>query len=172
MVIENFKIRLKKICFDDLENLRNWRNSEYVNKQMFYNQYITSDMQQYWFNNLDKDLNYYFIAIYNDENVGVIHIKNIMNNVGEGGIFLVDSKFENTDIVARMILCFNDFVFYKLKIDCIYSKVKKSNKKAISSSKAQGCVENVLKSNGEVIHFELSPTNYERKVFKIKKIIK
>jgi RimJ/RimL family protein N-acetyltransferase len=101
-----------------------------------------------------------------------MQIKNIENNSGEGGIFLTDQKYENTDVVARMILCFNDYVFYEMKIDSIYSQVKTANKKAIASSISQGCVKNEEKSTNEIVYFELFPSNYEKKVLKIKKILK
>ncbi len=172
MKIDNYNITLLRLNFDLLESLRNWRNSDYVNNQMLFNDYITEEMQLNWFNNLDANKNYYFIAFFQNSPVGVIHIKDIIGHRGEGGIFLIDSKFENTDVVARMVVCFNDFVFYKLKIQCIYSHVKRTNKKAISSSISQGCKISKDKSTSDVIYFELFPENYEKKILKIKKILK
>jgi RimJ/RimL family protein N-acetyltransferase len=172
MEFEKYNIKLVRLEEQYIESLRNWRNSDYVRSQMLYNEYITSEMQKKWFDQLDKDKNYYFIVYNNSEPVGVMQIKNIENNRGEGGIFLTDQKYENTDVVARMILCFNDFIFYELKIECIYSQVKITNKKALSSSISQGCIRNEAKSTNEVVYFELFPENYEKKVLKIKKILK
>jgi RimJ/RimL family protein N-acetyltransferase len=172
MEFEKYNIRLVRITEMNIESLRLWRNSDYVRKQMIYNELITPEMQISWYKKLDKNKNFYFILYSESIPVGVMHIKNIENSRGEGGIFLTDQKFENTDVVARMILCFNDYVFYKLNIECIYSHVKVSNKKAISSSISQGCLRIDSKSNSEVVYFELFPENYEKKVLKIKKILK
>lgn len=167
-----FGLTFKRLDLEHLEMVRQWRNSDYVRSQMLYNEYITPEMQKKWFDQLDKNTNYYFIVYNNSEAVGVMQIKNIENNRGEGGIFLTNQKYENSDVVARMILCFNDLIFYELKIKCIYSQVKITNKKALSSSISQGCIRNEEKSTNEIVYFELFPENYEKKVLKIKKILK
>jgi RimJ/RimL family protein N-acetyltransferase len=172
MIIDNYNISLVQLNTSHLEDLRNWRNSVYVQTQMLFTDYITKEMQSNWYATLDKSKNYYFIAYSDSLPFGVIHIKEISNNEGEGGIFLINQSFENTDLVARLIVSFNDFVFYKLNIKCLYSHVRSSNKKAIASSIAQGCIKNSEKSTPEVIYFELFRENYERKVLKIKKIIR
>ncbi len=171
MEISKYNINLRRIEESDLEQLRTWRNSDYVSKRMIFNEHITEEMQKKWFDSVNNNQNYYFIATFENEKVGVIHLKNIENNIGEGGIYLANEKFENTSVVARMVLCFNDFVFDDLKIDHIYSHVKRDNKKAISSSIAQGCEENKEKSTDEVIYFEMKPENYHHKTIKLKKIL-
>jgi hypothetical protein len=171
MIITKYGITLERINHTHLEKLRTWRNSSYVRNQMFYQEKITPKMQEQWFNDLNPFTNYYFIATYNKKEVGVINIKNIENNAGEGGIFLINDKFENAEIVPRMIVCFNDFVFYQLELEYIWSKVKQSNKKAISSSIAQGCIKVASMSTEETIYFKLTSLEYEKKIKKIKKIL-
>lgn len=170
-IIEKYGIILRRITQDDLELVRTWRNSDYVRSKMIYTDYITEQMQKGWFESVNNYQNYYCIANYNKEDVGVMHIKNIIKNIGEGGIFLNDSKFENSDVFTRMTLCFNDFVFDFLKIKIIYSHVKRDNFKALSTSKAQGCIENIEKSTMDVVYFELNKVNYEKKTIRFKKIL-
>lgn len=171
MKISNYNITLIRVNESHLELLRNWRNSDYVNRNMIATNHITEEMQKNWFKTINNDQNYYFIAEYNNEKIGLIHVKNIINNNGEGGIFMASENFENADLVPRMILCFNDFIFEDLKLDYIYSQVKKQNKKAISSSIAQGCVINEEKDNTEIVNFILKPENYYKKTSKIKTIL-
>ena len=120
LLIRKFGIELKRIGVEDLEKLRTWRNSEYVNNRMISNEYITKNMQENWFKGINNEINYYFIAKFNEEDVSVISIKNIENNSGEGAIYLVSEEFENTGILARIVLCFNDFVFDQINLDYIY----------------------------------------------------
>lgn len=171
MTITNYNITLKRVDSKDLELLRTWRNSDYVKTTMLYSEYITEEMQKKWFESIDNNQNFYFIAEFQNKKVGVINVKNIQNNSGEGGIYLASDEFENTDIVSRMVLCFNDFLFNELKLDYLYSHVKRDNKKASSSSKAQGCIENFKKSTEHVIQFKLLPENYNSKTKKIKTIL-
>ena len=171
MEISNYNIKLIRVNETHLELLRGWRNSDFVKSKMIFSEHITPEMQKKWFESINNGQNYYFLAVSNNVNVGVMHVKNIENNIGEGGIYLASADFENTDIVARMVLCFNDFVFDDLKLDYIYSQVKHDNQKAISSSLAQGCVKDEEKSTQEVVAFILKPENYRLKTKKIKQIL-
>lgn len=171
MEISKYNIKLERVNETHLELLRGWRNSDFVNSKMIFNDHITPEMQQNWFESINNDQNYYFVAIHNNQKVGVMHVKNIVNNAGEGGIYLSSADFENTDVVARMVLCFNDFLFDDLKLDYIYSQVKHDNTKAISSSIAQGCVKDEEKSTEKVTFFILKPDNYRKKTNKIKQIL-
>jgi UDP-4-amino-4,6-dideoxy-N-acetyl-beta-L-altrosamine N-acetyltransferase len=159
------------VCYDDLEMLRNWRNSNFVNKRMVSNEYITKEMQEKWFDKINNDSNYYFIAEYKNEKVGVINVSHIDKNSGEGAIYLASDKFEDSSIVARMVLCFNDFVFDELKLDFIFSFVKKDNKKAITSTIAQGGVVNNEKTTADYVHFTIAKDNYKNKTKKIRIIL-
>jgi RimJ/RimL family protein N-acetyltransferase len=172
MIINSYDISLVQLNENLIEDLRNWRNSDYVQTQMLFTDYITKEMQSNWFSTLDKSRNHYYIGYSGNVPFGVIHIKNILNNEGEGGIFLTNKSFENTDLVARLVVSFNDYVFYQLNIKCLYSHVRSSNRKAIASSIAQGCIKNEEKSTADVIYFELFRENYEKKMLKIKKILK
>ena len=171
MKIENYSISLSRLDESNLEILRAMRNSEYVNSKMLQNDYITEEMQKKWFEKINNDQNYYFLAEYEGALVGVTHVKNIVDGSGEGGIFLAGDSFENTGVVPRIVLCFNDFIFNNLKLDFIYSQVKRTNKKAISSSIAQGCVEVSELSTDEVVYFRLYKANYIKKTQKLKKIL-
>lgn len=171
MEINRFNISLRRVCYSDLELLRNWRNSDFVNKRMVSNEYITKEMQEKWFHEINNKFNYYFIGEYKNEKVGVISIRNIQDNCGEGAIYLASEKFEDSSIVARMILCFNDFVFDELNLEFICSHVKRDNKKAISSTIAQGGIVDDLKSTSDYVYFKISRDNYKNKTKKIRKIL-
>ncbi len=138
---------------------------------MVSNEYITKEMQEKWFDEINNELNYYFIGEYKNEKVGVINIRNIIENSGEGAIYLASEKFEESSIVARMILCFNDFVFDDLNLNFIFSHVKRDNKKAISSTIAQGGIVNEEKSTADYVYFTISRDNYKNKTKKIRKIL-
>ena len=169
--IAKFNVKLNRVQFGDLELIRTWRNSDYVNKRMVMNEYITTEMQEKWFLGINNDFNYYFIAEFNEEKVGVINVRNIIDNSGEGGIYLASEKYENTSVVARIVLCFNDFVFEELKLDFMCSHVKRDNTKAIASTIAQGGTEYIYKSNSEYIYFKLYKENYLNSTKKIRQIL-
>jgi RimJ/RimL family protein N-acetyltransferase len=169
--INKFNITLNRVRFGDLEMLRNWRNSDFVSKRMVSNEYITNEMQIKWFESINNEYNYFFIAEFNNEKIGVISIKNIENKSAEGGIYLASDKFENTSVVARMVLCFNDFVFDVLKLEYLCSHVKRDNKKAISSTLAQGGIEDCEKSTESYVYFKLTKDSYKIKTKKIREIL-
>jgi hypothetical protein len=73
ITVKQYGIALKSITENDLELIRNWRNSNSVVKHMFFQYNINHEEQQEWYRKLDKKHNLYFI--YNEQ--GVIHLKNI-----------------------------------------------------------------------------------------------
>ena len=171
MLISKFNINLKRVTFDDLELLRTWRNSEYVNERMVSKEYITTEMQEQWFLSINNDYNYYFIAEFDNQKLGVISIKNINNKSGEGAIYLSSYNFESTSIFARIVMCFNDFVFDELNLEYITSFVKRDNFKALSSTIAQGGIEDESKSTSEYIYFKIDKLGYQNKTKKIRNIL-
>ncbi len=171
MKFNKFNITIERVSYDDLELIRNWRNSEYVNRRMVSNKFITKEDQLKWFDKINNNSNYYFIGNFNNEKIGVVSISNIINNSGEGAIYLSNEKFEDSGIVARLILCFNDFVFDHLNLESICSHVKRDNIKAISSTIAQGGVIDEDKTTPEYIYFKITRSSYRNKTERIRKIL-
>jgi RimJ/RimL family protein N-acetyltransferase len=140
MVLSNYGVTLRRLTIDKIELLRNWRNDPKISSRMFFREYITPEMQLEWFNSIDNDRNYYFIIEYNNEEIGLVNVKNIdkEKNCGEVGMFIYDDKYSNSDVPFRVSFCHDSFLFDELKLDYTYGYALPDNKRAIQYNKALG----------------------------------
>ena len=139
-IFQRYGIILKRLTNDKIELVRNWRNDPKISQYMDFKEYITPEMQSSWFNKINNECNYYFIVVYNDEEIGLVNIKDIDYNkkCGEPGIFIYEDKYLNTDIAVRSALCNTDFAFEELKMEYLSGHVMANNKRAIRFNKALG----------------------------------
>ena len=139
-IIENYGVKLIPLCEDSLEMVRIWRNDLKISQYMEYRDYITPEMQKKWFSNLNKDTNFYYIINYNNEDIGLINIKDYdsIKKDGEAGIFIYEDKYLNTDIAYRAHLVLFDCFFDKINLNKIKSHILDSNARAIRFAKFLG----------------------------------
>ena len=109
MKLIKYGLTLKRLTKEDIELLRNWRNSESVNRFMEYREYITPEMQEKWFESINNPNNFYYIIIYNDEKIGLINDKGFDRfgkATSEAGLFIAVDKYKNTfvPVLASLIL--------------------------------------------------------------------
>ncbi|GBU26652.1 hypothetical protein R84B8_00162 [Treponema sp. R8-4-B8] len=137
---QKYDIILERLTLDKIELVRNWRNDPKISQYMDFKEYISPEMQLKWFNKINNDNNYYFIAVYNNENIGLVNIKDIDydKKCGEPGIFIYEDKYMNTGIGIRMALCNTDFAFECLKLEYLSGHIMANNKRAIRFNKAFG----------------------------------
>lgn len=131
--IERYGVKLCRLSRSKIEMIRQWRNDPKISQYMIYRDYITIEQQEKWFDRINNEKNYYFIMSYKGEDVGLINIKDIDDNFihGEGGVFVYNDKFLNTDFSYRAHLCLFDFAFEILKLKYITSEILGTNKRAI-----------------------------------------
>jgi len=130
-VYEKYGIKFNRINENDLETVRAWRNSDFVRSKMLYQEYISAEMQKKWFLSVNNENNYYFIVQYNNEDVGVANIKDIVNNEGESGFYLVNESYKNTSIAPLFNIVFGYFLFDVLGLVKLRIHVRKDNPEAL-----------------------------------------
>lgn len=139
-ILSNYGVTLRRLTHDKIEMLRQWRNDPKIQQFMFYKEYITPEMQERWFANLDPKCNYYYIIEYKGKEVGCTNVRNIdwKTKIGEPGIFIYDDDCLNSDVGARASLCLKDFIWNELKLDAITIEVVRTNNRAFKLNSALG----------------------------------
>ncbi len=141
LTIEQYGIKLTRVQSDDIELIRQWRNSEHVSSNMEYKKYISEEEQMKWFKSINNPLNYYFLIEFEKKKIGVINVKNIQlnENYGEGGIFIGDKNYIDSFASTFSSLCLLNFTFSILLLTT-KSRIKifRSNKNAIAYNKLLG----------------------------------
>lgn len=150
LILENYGVRLKRLTHDKIELLRQWRNDPKIQQYMFYREYITPEMQERWFKNLDKKCNYYFIIEYDGKEIGCINIRDIdwEKKTGEPGIFIYDDDYLDSDVAMRAGFCMEDWIWNDLKLESQTIEVRRSNRRALQYNIAIG-YEEIPKQQGD-----------------------
>jgi|AntRauTorckE6833_2_1112554.scaffolds.fasta_scaffold02416_4 RimJ/RimL family protein N-acetyltransferase len=172
MRIHKYGITLKRIAEEDLELLRQWRNSEQVNRYMEYREYITPAMQQAWFQSINNYNNFYYLIIHKGNNVGVINEKNIdrkARGTSESGLFIANPEYLKTHIPLFASLTLIEINFYILGGKESYIRTLRNNQTAIDYNKALGY--ELCEGQEEVENqlYVLTPGSFENKTRKIRK---
>lgn len=172
MKIQKYGVTLKRITEDDIELLRQWRNSEHVNRYMEYREHITPEMQQKWFQSINNYNNFYYLIIHKDEYVGLINEKNIDregDGTSESGLFIANEKYKKTHIPLLASLILLEINFYILGGNISYIRTLRENKEAITYNKSLGYLLCEGQEDVQNQKYYLSPERFEAKTAKIRK---
>lgn len=168
MLLQKFGITLKRLTIDDLELVRQMRNSEDISRFMNYREHITQEMQIDWFKSIDNTNNFYFIIEYLGDKIGLVNDKDIdwVNKTSEGGLFIWDNRYRNSFIPLFVSVCIIEMAFYILNWEKSIIKVLRSNKQAIDYNFRLGFT--ILnETDEETIQMILTRENYELKARKL-----
>tara|TARA_R110002049_G_scaffold200299_5_gene370984 strand:+ start:8521 stop:9189 length:669 start_codon:yes stop_codon:yes gene_type:complete len=162
MIIRKYNLELREVEREDLEMIRQYRNSDIIKNKMIHRQQITREQQQKWFEEIRTVNHFYFLIYKNDSAIGLINGKNIdfINRTSEGGIFMwnEDRNYE-TSITASIIL--NDWNFLINGFVKNFAQVLKSNKQAIAYNEFMGYkITDKIHPNDEVIWMEQTKDDY------------
>ncbi len=139
MIITKGNYSYRRLTLDDIELVRQWRNSELVSQYMEYREEISPEMQLKWFHSIDNIYNMYFIISYKGEKIGVINAKDINweEKSMETGVFIGVKRFLNTEVPLLAVLIFGELGVSNFNLTA-YAHILKTNKRAIRYNKFMG----------------------------------
>ncbi len=132
MKLSKYGITLIRLREEDIELVRQWRNSPQINQFMEYREHITPEMQIEWFRSVDNYENFYYIIEYQDEKIGLINSSHIEWDTvsSEGGIFLWDEKYYETFVPVWASLCLLETSYFILGAGKSVIKTLRDNERA------------------------------------------
>jgi RimJ/RimL family protein N-acetyltransferase len=132
MKLTKYGITLNRLRAEDIELVRQWRNSPLINQFMEYRENITPEMQRDWFKSVDNFENFYFIIEYQGEKIGLINSSQIDWDTvsSEGGIFLWDEKYYETFVPVWASLCLLETTYFMLGAGKSVIKTLNDNERA------------------------------------------
>src|SRR5690606_5178162 len=167
MILEKYGVQLKKISIEDIELIRNKRNSEVIASKMVYRDFITENQQLKWFESVNNMNNFYYLIIHNDQPIGLINEKdmNWKNLTSEAGMFIWEESYLKTIIPSLATLILLELGFEILLWNKTKIKIIENNHPAIIYNKQIGFKE-VSRKKG-VVFMELTRENYLIKTRKL-----
>jgi len=140
MKYTKFGVTIERLKEEDIELVRQWRNSPQVVERMEYREYITPEMQKEWFRSISNLNNFYFVIIFQGEKIGVINVKEIdwKSRKLESGIFIPDEKYWGTFVPSIVSIMLTQMFFRIFGWDHYYAHIMKTNQRAIQYNRSLG----------------------------------
>lgn len=175
LVLEAYGVKLKRLTHDKIEMVRMWRNNPKIQQYMEYREEITPEMQEKWYNKISSSgRDFYFIINYESNEIGLINIRDVDFDLGEGepGIFIWDDEYLNSGLSFRASLCLLDWVFETLKLNKTTAHILSDNIRSKQFALARGYKLDENQSNVYNQRYTLLKTDYYTCRDKILKILK
>ena len=139
MIFERNDLIMRRLCEDDIELVRQHRNSAFVRQHMEYREEITPEMQLKWFHSVNNNNNLYLLTEYKGDPIGLINAKNILweKLTTEGGIFFWDKRYINSPVALLAALTFGELAANVFHLKAV-AKIMVTNKRAIRYNKLLG----------------------------------
>lgn len=173
MKIIKYGITLIRLCEEDLELVRQWRNSPRIQQTMEYREHISLEMQQEWFRKVNNNSNYYFVIEYEGKKIGLINGKDIdwEKQQLEGGVFFWDEKYYSTFVPAMASLILTELCFTLFNWKVAYARILKINTQAIQYNLALGY--ELCEGQEDVGNqlYRLSPERFAKRTAPLRKAI-
>ena len=170
MILTKGNFRFIKLQQEDLELVRQWRNSPLISQHMEYREYITQEMQQEWFRSINNDYNLYLLIEHDYKKIGMINAKNINWEEAsiEGGIFFWEEEVYNSPIPAFVSILFAELMIRILHLR-IYAHILRTNDRAIRYNLQLGFELCPGQEDVENQEYLLTPERYLEKSVKLRK---
>jgi len=169
-----YGITLERLREEDIELVRQWRNSDPVRMNMKYREIISPEKQREWFNSINNVNFHYVIIQYQGEKIGLLNDKNIdwENLTSETGIFIGRPEFYHTFVPYLVSVAGIETLFYFLGWKKQYAHVLKSNTNAIKYNLELGY--RLCEGQEGIDHqrYELTRESFDQTAGKIQKMVR
>lgn len=162
-----FNVVLKPLQPQDLEPLRQWRNSPEISSQMLDQTKITAEQQQQWFERISADRRQMqFVIYYKNQPVGACNLKSPTDlTIAEcdslnTGFYLGAAKYRGTILAFFAALALNQYCFEELKVKSLKAQVKTSNSAALRFNQQLGYQIDAKQNIDNMINMTLIPQHH------------
>jgi UDP-4-amino-4,6-dideoxy-N-acetyl-beta-L-altrosamine N-acetyltransferase len=169
-----YGITLERLREEDIELVRQWRNSDPVRLNMNYREIITPEMQRKWFESINN-VNFHYVMIhYQGEKIGLLNDKNIdwENLTSETGIFIGRPEFYHTFVPYLVSVAGIEILFYFVGWKKQFAHVLRTNTNAVDYNLRLGYRLCEGQANVEHQRYELTRESFEQSAGKIRKMVR
>lgn len=169
-----YGITLERLKAEDIELVRQWRNSNAVRLNMNYRDIISPEQQAEWFKSINNLFCHYVIIHYQGEKIGLLNDKHIdwESRSSESGIFFGRSEYINSMVPALVSVAGIETMFYILGWHKQYASILRNNVKAIDFNSQLGYILCEGQEDLDLQKFELTLESFEKKAKKIRKAVR
>ena len=128
-------IRFREIELNDIEMIREWRNSEEVKRFMYNQKNITSEQQLKWYHSIKNDISsIYQIIEYKEIAIGLSYITDISTNSSScyWGFYIGAISFSGIGLGSVVEYEIIQYIFNELKLNKLRCDVMLENVRVIN----------------------------------------
>lgn len=128
-------IELVPLAEEDIELVREWRNSPEVSQYMYTEDTISREQQEKWFRKIQQEeTSKYWMIKYDNEKIGVANLADIdkRNSKCFWGFYLGNSSIRGQGIGAKIEFNVLSYVFEELKLNKLCGEVFSFNEKVVN----------------------------------------
>jgi len=174
MKLFKYGITLERLRQEDIDLVRQWRNSDPVRLNMEYRKVISPEQQEAWFKSIDNLNNNYLLIHYKGEKIGLLNDKNInwKNRTSESGLFLGKTEYYATFVPYLVSIAGIESNFYFLQWNKQFAHILKTNSNAIRFNLELGYRLCANQDEVENQLYEMTRVSFEQKAGKIRKAVR
>ena len=169
-----YGIILERLKEEDIELVRQWRNSDPVRLNMRYQEMITPEQQKQWFLSINTLYFNYLLIHYRGEKIGLLNDKNIDwgSRTSESGIFLGRREFYQTFVPYLVSIAGIESTFYLMDWKKQFAHILRTNYNAIRFNLQLGYQLSEGQEGVDHQQYELTRESFEQKAGKIRKAVR
>lgn len=173
MKLIRYGVTLKRLQHDDIELVRQWRNSPLIRQTMEFRDEITPEMQLKWFESINNNHNFYMLIEYEGKKIGLINGKNIdwERQSLESGIFLWETSYYETFVPAIVSIMITDMCIRLFGWDKMLAHILKTNHRAIQYNLSLGYQLSPGQDNVTNQEYILTPERFYKSTAKLQKAL-
>lgn len=156
-----YGVVLKPIQQDQIEMVRQWRNTARIRELMLQQEPISKGQQARWFKTMYQDpTQVYFLVYFKSQPIGVASLTAIDTRAREcePGMYIFEETYQGNIIPFSVAFALNDIAFEVLELARLHGKIFQSNQASLRFHKA--CGYQVTDDAGELIRLTLTPQQY------------
>ena len=169
MLLKGFDITLKPLEKNDIEMVREWRNSEKIKRYALNQNHIDKEQQVAWFDSLIQKEDEYFVIELSEMPIGLIWF-NKHHEAVETGFYIYDETKQNSLTPYKIVTLFHDYLFNTKGLKMLTCKIQHDNPRAVRFNLSLGYKEST--SHEEYKRYTLSYQDYKKADAKISKLLK
>lgn len=156
-----YGVELKPIQAEQIEMVRQWRNTPRIRKLMLQSEPISQAQQARWYSAMVNDpAQVYFVVYFKSQPIGVGSLTAIDTQTKdcEPGMYIYDETYQCNIIPFSVAFALNDIAFEVLGLTTLHGKIFQSNQASLRFHKA--CGYKVTEDDGELVRLALTPSHY------------
>lgn len=159
-LFKRYQIEFRSVNFEDIEQLRQWRNRDDIRLMMVDQTEITGEQQERWFATLSAQTNkHHFCLWFRDTLIGYANVS-LDAKVASTGLYIGHEKYRGSMLALCVGVGLTEWCFETLPITHISAQVVPHNQAALRFNHALGYQE--MGQDKQWVHLSKTKAEFEQ----------